>query len=34
VVGDYDEGHVWHNRDWWTSNRADWAHAHHPEWYN
>jgi hypothetical protein len=34
VAGDYDEGHVWRSRDWWTSNRADWAHAHHPEWYN
>jgi hypothetical protein len=32
VVGDYDEHHVWHNRDWWMSNHHDWVMTHHPEW--
>ncbi|HXW85202.1 MAG TPA: hypothetical protein VEJ86_12395 [Candidatus Binataceae bacterium] len=32
VVGDYDEGHVWHDRDWWVSNRRDWVSVHHHEW--
>ncbi len=32
VYGDYDEYNVWHNRDWWVSNRHDWTHEHHPEW--
>ena len=34
VVGDYDEHHVWHERDWWVSNRHDWVEHHHPEWDN
>ncbi len=32
VVGDYDEHHAWHNRDWWVSNRRDWVSTHHSEW--
>src|SRR5713226_10454902 len=32
VVGDYDEGRVWHDRDWWMNNRRDWVEAHHREW--
>jgi hypothetical protein len=32
VLGEYDEGHVWHDRYWWISNRHDWVHEHHPEW--
>ena len=32
VLGDYDEGHVWHDRYWWVANRHDWVHQHHPEW--
>jgi len=34
IVGDYDEHHVWHDRDWWVSNRHDWVLHHHPEWDN
>jgi hypothetical protein len=32
VYGDYDDGHVWHDRYWWVANRHDWVHEHHPEW--
>lgn len=32
VLGDYDEGRVWHDRYWWVSNRHDWVHEHHPDW--
>jgi len=32
VVGDYDERHAWHNRDWWVNNRRDWVSTHHKEW--
>ena len=32
VAGDYDEHHVWHDRDWWMSNHHDWVMLHHPEW--
>ena len=32
AVGDYDEGHVWHDRYWWVSNRHDWVHQNHPDW--
>jgi hypothetical protein len=32
VVGDYDEHHSWHDRDWWVSNRRDWVGEHHKEW--
>jgi hypothetical protein len=32
VHGDWDEHHVWHERDWWVNNRRDWVHVHHPEW--
>jgi hypothetical protein len=30
--GDYDEGHTWHDRSWWISNRHDWVHQNHPDW--
>jgi hypothetical protein len=33
IWGDYDEGHAWHDAGWWSSNRPDWARAHHPEWW-
>ncbi len=32
VVGEYDDGHVWHDRYWWISNRHDWVHEHRPDW--
>ena len=32
IVGDYDEGHVWHDRDWWMHNRHDWVESHHHDW--
>jgi hypothetical protein len=32
VVGDYDERHAWHDRDWWVNNRRDWVNDHHKEW--
>ncbi|MGD0288459.1 MAG: hypothetical protein ABSC63_02225 [Candidatus Binataceae bacterium] len=32
VYGDYDENRHWHDRDWWVSNRHDWAQQHHPDW--
>jgi len=32
VLGDYDERHVWHERDWWVANRRDWVNEHHREW--
>jgi hypothetical protein len=32
AYGDWDEGHVWHNRDWWVANRRPWVQAHHQEW--
>ncbi len=32
MLGDYDEGHVWHDRYWWVANRHPWVHEHHPEW--
>jgi hypothetical protein len=34
VVGDYDERHVWHDRDWWMANHHDWVEHHHPDWDN
>ncbi len=32
--GDYDEQHVWRERDWWVNNRRDWVMAHHQAWLN
>jgi len=32
VYGDWDEGHAWHNRDWWVANRRPWVEQHHREW--
>jgi hypothetical protein len=32
-VGDWDEHHQWHDRDWWEDNRRPWAEEHHPEWF-
>jgi hypothetical protein len=32
-VGDWDEHHQWHDRDWWEHNRRPWAEQHHPEWF-
>ena len=32
VVGDYDEHHTWHERDWWIRNNHPWVQQHHPEW--
>lgn len=31
-VGDRDEHHSWHDRDWWVSNHRDWVGEHHHEW--
>jgi hypothetical protein len=32
IVGDWDEHHEWHNRDWWVDNRRPWVEEHHHEW--
>lgn len=32
VIGDYDDYHRWHDRDWWVDNRRDWVQTHHHEW--
>jgi hypothetical protein len=31
-VGDYDEHHEWHDRDWWVQNNRPWVQQHHPTW--
>jgi hypothetical protein len=31
-VGDYDEHHQWHDRDWWVQNNHAWVQQHHPDW--
>lgn len=28
-VGDYDEHHAWHDRDWWVSHDRGWVESHH-----
>ncbi|MGH7934834.1 MAG: hypothetical protein ACREQN_16960 [Candidatus Binataceae bacterium] len=33
AYGDYDQHHVWHDRDWWVQNDHDWAQQHHPNWF-
>ena len=30
--GAYDEGHAWHNDDWWFHHHPDWVYQHHHEW--
>lgn len=32
VYGDWDEHHIWHDRDWWVANRRPWVEQHHREW--
>jgi hypothetical protein len=32
AYGDWDEHHVWHNQDWWVTNRRPWVEQHHSEW--
>jgi hypothetical protein len=32
VYGDWDEHHLWHDRDWWVANRRPWVEVHHHEW--
>ncbi|HVB80338.1 MAG TPA: hypothetical protein VNE82_10405 [Candidatus Binataceae bacterium] len=31
-VGDYDEHHQWHDRNWWVQNNHVWVQHHHPDW--
>jgi len=31
-VGDYDDHHQWHDRDWWVQNNHPWVQQHHPDW--
>jgi hypothetical protein len=31
-VGDYDDHHQWHDRDWWIQNNRPWVQQHHPDW--
>jgi hypothetical protein len=31
-VGDYDEHHQWHDRDWWVQHNRPWVQQHHPGW--
>jgi hypothetical protein len=31
-MGAYDEGHHWHDTDWWRHNNPDWIYRNHPEW--
>ena len=33
VWGDYDQGHAWHNADWWWQSQPEWVRANHPEWW-
>jgi hypothetical protein len=30
--GDYDEHHVWHDRDWWVGHHHAWVEQHHRNW--
>ncbi|HZO80720.1 MAG TPA: hypothetical protein VFB33_03420 [Candidatus Binataceae bacterium] len=30
--GDWDDHHVWHDRDWWLDNNRPWVQEHHPQW--
>ncbi len=32
IVGDYDDHHVWHDRDWWVGHDRGWVEVHHSEW--
>ncbi len=32
VYGDWDEHHVWRDRDWWVEHRRPWVEEHHHEW--
>ena len=32
VVGDYDDKHQWHDRNWWVANKRQWVQQHHPDW--
>jgi hypothetical protein len=32
IVGDYDDHHAWHDRDWWVSHDRGWVQSHHHEW--
>lgn len=32
VGGDYDDHHVYHDRDWWVGHDHDWVSNHHHEW--
>jgi hypothetical protein len=34
VVGDYDEHHAWHDRNWWVANNRGWVQEHHSDWLN
>jgi hypothetical protein len=31
-MGAYDEGHRWHDIEWWRANNPNWIYANHPEW--
>jgi hypothetical protein len=31
-MGAYDNGHHWHDTDWWRHNNPDWIYENHPEW--
>jgi hypothetical protein len=31
-VGDYDDHHAWHDRDWWVEHDHPWVQQHHPGW--
>src|ERR1017187_3496242 len=30
--GDYDDGHVWRDAQWWHGNNPEWMYSNHPEW--
>ena len=32
IVGDYDDHHIWHDRNWWVGHNRDWVSTHRHEW--
>jgi hypothetical protein len=32
-MGAYDNGHRWHNQEWWYHHNPEWVQKNHPDWY-
>jgi hypothetical protein len=32
IIGDYDDYHRWHDRDWWVDHNRGWVENHRHEW--